>query len=1578
MKKVILLCFSIASLLVKANTYTVNNLNDAGAGTLRQAITDANTNPGTDQIVFTTSGQINLNSDLPTIQGVVTIDGFSATGYTTGNPSIIVRGSGGDVFHFVNTGSQSIVKGISFLGGADAIELDGCSLVQVIGCWFGLNTTGTAVGSPLSQSGIRVSNGATNNTIGGIGLANRNVFMAVNNEAIRIESNSTKNKVVGNYIGLAKNGLTAGANVWGIFINNSSDNIIGGAVAGEGNIVCASTVDGIRVEENSRKTIVKGNYIGIASDGNSGKGNNEHGILFINGSDSAVVGGVTIAERNYAGNNGQNGFSINNSTGISVINNYSGINVLGTAALKNGWSGLSFSGGSGFIIRDNVFSGNNNEGVYVRDVQSATFSGNYIGVTPTGNAVMRNRLQGISVNNSNNVVIEKGNIISGNGDQGIQLNEAKNTIIKGNIIGLNAAKTVAIPNEQHGIEVKSNSTSTIIGGVLAAERNVISGNAKNGIFLNANTATIENNSIGSDLNGTLQLPNGENGIEINNSSNHSIKNNTIAFNVKNGINVSNSSSNNVIRNNTISKNTNGVFVSDSNSKGNEITQNTFNCNSTRAINLNGTLLVGVGNNNKKTPTINQSSTISNLNGTADPLDVIEIYSRDNCSSSNICKGAIQVQGMNYIATVNADASGKWSFNSTLSVNAYSVTATSRGAKNTSEFAVLTLAIPKINASNASFCEGSKVDLTTDTIQGFNYQWFNSASQIQSGLGLTKIEVADQGTYSVKISHPTDDGSGKCSVTSAGITVSKDLLPSKADAGLDQIICTGATTSVLDAVSPAIGTGNWSSTNGTITSVTNAKSGVTNLQIGKTIFVWTVTNGVCPASVDSITIERALQLSDAEAGPDQLMLCEGSSVQLAGSVPKVGEEVLWESAGITIQNQTTANASVTTLAAGDYVFKYTVSNDLCGSSKDSMRVVVTALPKLTGVTGDNAICFNDGSTGTAEVVGTNIQNVVWILPSNLSISSVLNNSMEYEFADTLGALIKVTASNGNCSSNDTLSLSISRIRVETPDFNKGNASCAGIENTLKVINPIPSIVYEWGIPADASSTPNGLEAITIVTPNTETYTVSLVADKDGCVSEPVIKELKVFKIVESLNMSGLVGDPIINAIGKCDEKDQRFESTTVLKANVFPAGLDDLTFVWERMYKGDTIQLASTVDSVVVDFGLDHGFQTYRVTVANNNCIDNTLLSTDSINVLESIEAEFEMKQNNVICEGDFVELKVRNILHSTEHDKDVKYVWSHNNYTIETDIRNSGGIDSLAISQLNVVAVPTQVVLKKEIPFTTYENYETLTGGNQIVYDNYKVKASIGDQVQVKAIPEYCIVYNKLDGDKKLTSSVAVPVVSRPGALASAFDLRTNEAGIYINKDQLLSGGYSLLEGELLLGQSSDRFGLYDKTNREGFTFETGKTENDLVRNWYHVVSTDSLSKEFIKTPNSIIAYPELDKNAVANTFMLKVENEACADSSFVVIRYEFAPWPPNAFSPNGDGKFDKFEIQNVDKYEGTKVTIFNRWGTKIVEIENYHLKENWWDGTKNGDPLPTGAYFYLIDFNNELEGITGVVSLIK
>lgn len=69
-----------------------------------------------------------------------------------------------------------------------------------------------------------------------------------------------------------------------------------------------------------------------------------------------------------------------------------------------------------------------------------------------------------------------------------------------------------------------------------------------------------------------------------------------------------------------------------------------------------------------------------------------------------------------------------------------------------------------------------------------------------------------------------------------------------------------------------------------------------------------------------------------------------------------------------------------------------------------------------------------------------------------------------------------------------------------------------------------------------------------------------------------------------------------------------------------------------------------------------------------------------------------------------------------------------------------------------------------------------------------------------------------------------------------------------------------------------------------------------------------------------------------------------------------------NAFSPNGDDINDTFEIDGLDCYENTNISIFNRWGNLIYQAPQYN-HDSAWDGTwgNAGQPVPDGTYFYTL-----------------
>lgn len=75
------------------------------------------------------------------------------------------------------------------------------------------------------------------------------------------------------------------------------------------------------------------------------------------------------------------------------------------------------------------------------------------------------------------------------------------------------------------------------------------------------------------------------------------------------------------------------------------------------------------------------------------------------------------------------------------------------------------------------------------------------------------------------------------------------------------------------------------------------------------------------------------------------------------------------------------------------------------------------------------------------------------------------------------------------------------------------------------------------------------------------------------------------------------------------------------------------------------------------------------------------------------------------------------------------------------------------------------------------------------------------------------------------------------------------------------------------------------------------------------------------------------------------------------------------AFSPNGDGTNDYFNIENLEAYPNTEVWIYTRWGLQVFHSDDY---QNDWDGTSQnnlkigGEELPEGTYYYVLKLGGE------------
>lgn len=342
---------------VKATTYTVVNANASGAGSLLEAIDNANLNLGADNIEFNITGMAPHTIPLAitsviNISDPLIIDGTTqpANGYTGACPKVVLDASA------VDTGIGSLIA----IYATD---------VSIYGLWFKNFTNPSSTVLIVAERNVKIG-----------GPGKRNLFT---NNVYSINIAASDAEVSSNYFGCDCDGALAESNSGiGIWANGPVENI-----TISDNLI-ASNSDGIvvgNVGSPSINIIIKSNKIGTDVSGTSAIGNTFYGMDLRNVVD-LQLGGSGSGEGNLVSGNGRSGCRLISCSGI-VYGNKVGTDITGNDSLPNDPLNLQYStafncngdpGLSGSLVvggmgagEQNVFFGNNIA------FNIADYSGNY-------------------------------------------------------------------------------------------------------------------------------------------------------------------------------------------------------------------------------------------------------------------------------------------------------------------------------------------------------------------------------------------------------------------------------------------------------------------------------------------------------------------------------------------------------------------------------------------------------------------------------------------------------------------------------------------------------------------------------------------------------------------------------------------------------------------------------------------------------------------------------------------------------------------------------------------------------------------------------------------------------------------------------------------------------------------------------------------------------------------------------------------------------------------------------------------------------------------------------------------------
>ena len=547
----VILCLLFVAGSGVAATFTVTTMNDSGPGSLRQALLNANTNPNTDTIRFnisTATKTIALLTPLPDITSPVIIDGTTQPGYA-GNPLIELTGTnlstvlGGLVITAGNSTVRALAingfngTGSGYDGAGIALTNGGGNVVE--GCYLGTDLTGAL--SRSNYSGVLIS-GSASNRVGGTTAAARNLLSGnAGYGLVILNAHSDGNVAEGNFIGTDVTGTNALPNQVGVIIGDSFGNRIGGTAAGARNIISANTLFGVIILQvdpaiTPTNNVVEGNFIGTDVTGARALGNGAipggdiAGGIYILDSSNNRIGGTSPGAGNVISGNNLLGIGIFHAHNNVIQGNFVGTDASGSAILSNSFVGIILSDGTNNVFGGtssgarNVVSGNGTIGIVLNGQCTNTLiQGNYIGTDSSGNIALRNGilpedatggvLGGIACLRSESTTIGgtapgAGNLIAGNYFCGITLEGQRHTI-QGNLIGVNAAGTSALPNTGFGI-VMAGVSDTLVGGTNEAARNIISGNDAVGVYFGdqGSNVVVQGNFIGTDITGSQAIGNG--------------------------------------------------------------------------------------------------------------------------------------------------------------------------------------------------------------------------------------------------------------------------------------------------------------------------------------------------------------------------------------------------------------------------------------------------------------------------------------------------------------------------------------------------------------------------------------------------------------------------------------------------------------------------------------------------------------------------------------------------------------------------------------------------------------------------------------------------------------------------------------------------------------------------------------------------------------------------------------------------------------------------------------------------------------------------------------------------------------
>ena len=852
-------------------------------------------------------------------------------------------------------------------------------------------------------------------------------------------------------------------------------------------------------------------------------------------------------------------------------------------------------------------------------------------------------------------------------------------------------------------------------------------------------------------------------------------------------------------------------------------------------------------------------------------------------------------------------------------------------------------------SNQSICVDN-ITLTSDPLP-VGYQGTGTWTTTQGSVANNDGVVTGLTTEGViNVTYTVESELKLCPSKSDAVQITKvgsitDPTPVNAQ---DQTICISATAPALNGISPLkpgeIAT--WAPASGTTASI-SATGQTSGLTVGVNEFEYTISNGTCPNQTGKVTITVDAEPDQPTVSNATITTCSSSESIVASALSPATATGTWSgfTSPVTVTPVNNPSSSVSGLTSGQTVIlTWSVINGACTTPK-TVSVTVNKLDELTpNVISLNGVATTDGETkvvclnGTSPVISAPTVAAgevgTWVLvsgsntsfsvsgsnPQTITLNSVGQTEIGYEIRKSIG---------GSCPADlKTIILDVQDVTISAGTLT-ASSTCVG--------TPVPTAftVTPSGAPSGSQYSYQWyLDNVLVPGATNASYTpASTLAAKVN----PYPVEVRVTSNAQCVNNNPQIATTTFTVNPKPTVSIQG-------SGNFCPGfGTNLVALPSGQNYKWTNSSGATVGTNSDTYQANTAGNYTVEVT-DGNGCKATASKSAQEINVSATILASPTTK----VCKGTSIVL-------TTQETAD-QYSWTWNGNPIGTG-------SSYTATETGVYGVTlTFGTIPGETCFDTdqenlffYESQPDIIQGDAIICetDPYKLEA-----IDVNGLAGTFTWFR--EGTAGPIAQGSSFTVTQTGNYYAIFnntycDLPTDTVTVEVDRVPKIKVEPKI---QYILEGSSAIISVANSTGAQYYSWSGPSIVGDATIPVIEVRPEGPYAKYLITA---------LSKNQVCEA----------TDSAEVIIELPVKPW--NSFSPNGDGLYDGWIIENLETFPNAVVEIYNRWGNLVWQSKGY-AKPWFGENFRNGQELPVATYYYIIYPNGGTvkKPLTGNVTIVR